>query len=254
MRSLRVHFLSELVASEDLGAVGHTEGRGCVVIDVLRATTTIVAAVAAGARRVVPFLSVEAALEARRVAAREACVLAGERGGWPIDGFDLGNSPAEYTSATVGGRTVLLTTTNGTKALLHARSAGQVIIGAFVNLSAVCTAAADLTHVDLLCAGTDGQITREDVLFAGAVVARLTESPEWQPNDAAVVARDAWLQVAGGRDGDELRARLVAAMRASRGGRNLIEIGMAGDIDLAAEIDRYAIVPRYFADRGEITL
>ncbi len=261
MRPLRVHFLPELVAPEDLGTSSllfdsrqRAIPGGCVVIDVLRATTTIVAAVAAGARRVVPFLSIEAALEAHRVAARKACVLAGERGGRPIDGFDLGNSPAEYTPATVGGRTVLLTTTNGTKALLHARSAGQVIIGAFVNFSAVCAAAADLTHVDLLCAGTDGQITREDVLFAGAVVARLTESPGWQPNDAATVARDAWLHVAGGQNGDALRTRLVAAMRSSRGGLNLIEIGMASDIELAAEIDRYAIMPRYFADRGEITL
>ena len=106
-------------------------------------------------------------------------------------------------------------------------------------------------HVDLLCAGTDGRITREDVLFAGAVVARLTSEPLWVPDDQALIARDAWLQTAGA-EGPQLKARLVAALRASRGGRNLIEIGMEGDIELAADVDRYAISPRFYPSQKKI--
>lgn len=166
----------------------------------------------------------------------------------------MGNSPAEYTSESVGGKTIVMTTTNGTRALLKARKAREVLVGAFVNLAAVCAKLGGSVHVDLLCAGTDGQVTREDVLFAGAVVARLTQEPNWLPDDQALVARDAWLQVANRLEGCDLKAAVAAAMRASLGGRNLIDIGMAGDIELAADIDRYDIVPRFDPKAGRITV
>ncbi len=143
-------------------------------------------------------------------------VLGGERRGLKIEGFDLGNSPAEYTSESVGGKDVVLTTTNGTKALSHARQSAQIYVGAFVNLSAVCAKLSESMHVDLLCAGTDGQITREDVLLAGAVVARLTEQPYWTPDDPALIARDAWLHVAGRVEGSALKARVAGALRQPR--------------------------------------
>ena len=269
MRPLRVHFLPELLqpaewTANPLAFDGDPPiGGTCVVIDVLRATTTIVTALAAGARSIWPCSSIDEARERARdvlkgfprpstsATAPETVVLGGERGGLKIEGFDLGNSPAEYTAESVGGKAVVLTTTNGTKALLHAVGA-KPILGAFVNLSAVCRELGGSVQVDLLCAGTDGKITREDVLLAGAIVARLTEEPHWQPDDQALIARDAWLHVAGRMSGNDLQARLVAALRASRGGRNLIEIGMAADIELAADIDRFTIVPRFHADKGKI--
>src|SRR5215218_3513126 len=112
---LRVHKLPQAVDREEL--VGST----VVVVDLLRATSTICQALAAGATEVVPFLEVSQALEAAEKHGRRDIVLGGERGGKRIDGFDLGNSPAEYTPATVGGRRVFFTTTNGTRALDHAR-------------------------------------------------------------------------------------------------------------------------------------
>jgi 2-phosphosulfolactate phosphatase len=282
MRQLRVHFLPELVTPEKLGersllfeaddddAIDHA----CVVIDVLRATTTIVAAVAAGARFVVPCLTVEEAraraieigpyvrtpgvfgffqrFRAMPTTSPTRSVLGGERRGLKIDGFALGNSPAEYTCESVGGKIVVMTTTNGTKALLHARGAQRILVGAFVNLSAICSALAAYLHVDLLCAGTDGQITREDVLFAGAVVAQMSEQPYWTLDDQAAIVRDAWQQVAGRVHGADLKTRLAAAMRASQGGRNLIEIGMAADIDFAADVDRFDVVPLFEPNPGRI--
>ncbi|MEX0678038.1 MAG: 2-phosphosulfolactate phosphatase [Pirellulales bacterium] len=245
MPNLRVHFLAEMVDPGDLA------GGRSVVVDVLRATTTVVSALVAGARAVVPCLSVD---EARRLASTfppGQAVLGGERGGLPIEGFDLGNSPAEYTPRAVAGKTVVLTTTNGTKALLHCRAAQEIVLGAFVNLSALCgyltqNAQAGATDVNLVCAGTEMHVTREDVLLAGAVAQRLAGAG-WQLDDEAAIARDAWRAVSASATGAELKDRLASALRASRGGGNLIQIGMAGDIELAADVDRFAIVPRFDA-------
>jgi 2-phosphosulfolactate phosphatase len=249
MSDLRVHFLPEYVEPAALA------GGRSVVIDVLRATTTIVHALAAGARAVIPCLEIE---ESRRLASSfppGEVVLAGERGGLPIDGFHLGNSPAEFTPAVVAGKTVVLTTTNGTRALVHSRAASEVLIGAFTNLSALCARLVDgapCDRVDVVCAGTDGHVTREDALAAGAVADRLAAAGTWQLDDAASLARDAWRAVAGAATAGELNDRLLAALRASRGGRNLIRIDLAGDLSLAADVDRFAIVPRFDAQSNRI--
>lgn len=248
MKQLKVHFLPELVAADELA------GGTSVVIDVLRATTTIVHALAAGATAVVPCATIE---EARRRAAAfpaGTATLGGERGGMPIEGFDLGNSPAEYTRAAVGGKTVILTTTNGTQALLHCRQAAEIVVGAFVNLSAVCGVLSLRPRVDLACAGTDGQTTDEDVLLAGAIVERLADDATWRIVGKAENALAMWRRVSAEARGGALKARLVEALRASLGGKNLIAIGMADDLKLAAEIDRFAIVPRYDPVTGRIEL
>jgi 2-phosphosulfolactate phosphatase len=233
---LQVHFLPHLTTPDDLA------GATVVVIDVLRATTTIVHALAAGATLVVPCLEVD---EARQIAARLGAdaVLGGERGGRRINGFHLGNSPAEYTPQTVGGKTVVFTTTNGTRAMLLCARAKRVLLGAFVNLSAVCGAVREEPVVHLLCAGTDGEITREDALFAGAVADELAQGREpasLRLNDQAEIAADAWRTASGNLAAGTL---LTSAFRNSRGGRNLVEIGHEEDLDIAAMIDRFDFVP-----------
>ncbi|HUY93210.1 MAG TPA: 2-phosphosulfolactate phosphatase [Pirellulales bacterium] len=249
MKSLRVHFLPSLTSADELA------GGAVVVIDVLRATTTIIHAVAAGAREVIPCLEIE---DARRMAAGfppGAALLGGERGGVKIDGFDLGNSPEEYNRATVGGKVVVLTTTNGTRAMMLCRQAKRVLVGAFVNASAVARALAQEEQVHLLCAGTEGKITREDVLFAGRVAYRLLgelagSKPE--QNDPCRLARESYqnLLSADGIDlsaGPDSRFEEIAALtqelRHSHGGRNLIDVGLEYDIGVAAQVDRFTIVP-----------
>lgn len=221
-------------------------GRSVVVIDVLRATTTIVYALAHGAAAVIPCLEIS---DARREAAALGAnvLLGGERGGRPIEGFDLGNSPEEYQAVRVRGKTIVMTTTNGTRAMLRCQQARRVLVGAFVNFSAVCEALHGEVDVDLLCAGTDNQVTREDVLFAGAVVddvvqcaAAANEKTPLELNDQALIALDAWRAA---RDDMRQSVELVDRLRSSRGGRNLIDIGHEHDIAIAADIDRFAIVP-----------
>jgi 2-phosphosulfolactate phosphatase len=241
-RILNVHRLPQQVAAEELA------GSMVVVIDVLRATTTICQALASGARDVVPFLEVADALAAAAQADdRSRVVLAGERGGRPIDGFDLGNSPAEYTPDAVRGKRVLLTTTNGTRALHHARYANRVVVGAIVNLSAVVTSVSKEPRVDILCAGTAGRESRDDILAAGALVETLCaeDAVEWHTNDAADAARQLWrtLVAAAKASGRSVSEQLAIELRTTSGGRNLLGIGMNDNLVACAAIDTLAIVP-----------
>jgi 2-phosphosulfolactate phosphatase len=240
---VRVHLLPDLVEPSALA------GRTVVVIDVLRATTTICHALSAGAASVVPCLEIdEARQRARQVSGLVA--LGGERKGLKIEGFDLGNSPTEYTNETVGGRTVVFTTTNGTRAMHRAAQAAEILIGAFVNRAALVRELRTRPRVDLLCAGTFGAITAEDCLLAGAVVDGLAEPRAEVPtdlNDQARLARDAWRTVRNG-------GPLAAALRECQGGRNLIAEGFDADIDTAAVLDRFDFVPRLDPQAGRITV
>lgn len=224
---------------------GATAGGIAVVIDVLRASTTIVAALARGATAVLPRRSIEEALAA--AADHPGAVLGGERGGLKIAGFDLGNSPLEYTADRVAGRPVVITTTNGTAALAACQAAAEVLVGAVVNRAAAAAAAGRLAAerschaVHLVCAGTDGEVTDEDVLAAGAILD--AAGPEAHLDEPARAARDRFRGLAAtGRAG--LEERIATAFRTCRGGENLIALGMAADLAAAAAIDSLAIVPR----------
>lgn len=250
-RILRVHTLPSQIDEQQLA------GSAVIVIDLLRATTTICHALAAGAKGVVPFREIDETLAAAERAGRANVVLGGERGGRRIDGFDLGNSPTEYTPQIVEGRSVFITTTNGTRALYHARMAKRVLVGAIVNLAAVVAAVKDELRVDIVCAGTGGEETFEDILAAGAMVTGLRHfaDAEWQMNNAARVAADAWLQLlcdatAAGRTPAD---QLAFALRDTLGGRNLIEVGLGDDLADCAAMDRLAIVPELDVANWRIT-
>jgi 2-phosphosulfolactate phosphatase len=227
-------------------------------MDVLRATTTIMAALDACCLEVIPCLTTE---EAQVTAARlpgGSVVLGGERDGVRIAGFDLGNSPAEYTPASVAGKTIVFTTTNGTRAMQSCCLAGRVVIGAFVNLSAVCRSVAGDDTVHLLCAGTQGRVTREDVLLAGAIADRLCQPTgrTWEINDQARLAIDGWRAAAAKitrADGSIDAPALAAQLRESQGGLNLAAIGLDGDLLDVAQVDRISAVGVLHLDRWKIT-
>lgn len=142
-----------------------------VVVDVLRATSTIVQALASGYRRVLCCAEIEEALELRERLGEG--VLAGERLAQAIPGFDLGNSPAEFVEPR--GETVILTTTNGTRAIVAAAAGAEtVLVGSLLNLAAVADAARDAGDaVEVVCAGVDGRFTLDDAYCAGRIAALL---------------------------------------------------------------------------------
>lgn len=250
---LKVHYLPQFVAESELA------GSTVVVVDLLRASSTICQALAAGARCVVPSVEVDATWEKAQRLPRSEIVLGGERGGLRIEGFDLGNSPAQYTSDQVFGRTVLFTTTNGTRAIAHARLAMRVLIGAAVNRRALVESLAHTERVDILCAGTGGQVTREDILTAGALVEeifRRTPAHDLETNSWADAARGEWqeLLTAAGALGRTANEQLALELRRTTGGKNLLALGYESDLAWCARLDALDVVPELDAASGEIRL
>ncbi len=235
---------------------GACAGGIAVVIDVLRASTTIITALAHGAARVRPVLTVE---EARAEAAALGTLLGGERGGLKIQGFDLGNSPREYSRDRVGGRSIVITTTNGTAALHACSGAADVLIGAVVNRSAVAAAAHALAlkhggcDVHLVCAGTEGAVTEEDLLAAGAILDAAVQHHGCSEDSLDAAGREALgffrATVAAGPSAAEAIAREFAS---SIGGRNLIDLGMDADLPVSAAIDSLPVVPRLGGSENDL--
>lgn len=216
------------------------------MIDVLRASTTIATALAHGAARVRPVTGID---EARTVAASLGnALLGGERGGVRIAGFDLGNSPLEYSRDRIAGRPLVITTTNGTAALAACLSAREVLVGAIVNSGAVAAAvrrlaaATGTNDVHLVCAGTDGVPSGEDLLGAGAILAAAAPAGADDVLDAAArTARAAFSRMLGSGDP---RGQIVAEFRRAPGGANLVALGMEADLPACAVRDSIGAVPR----------
>jgi 2-phosphosulfolactate phosphatase len=228
-RPVAVHLLPELVEPASL------VGGVAIVIDVLRATTTIVHALAAGCTLIRPVAEVDAAQQLADHLPAGKVLLAGERNGKPLSGFDLGNSPREYTSAKCAGTTLVLTTTNGTRALIRAATAARVLVGAFVNYSAVCE---QLRHderpLHVICAGNAGTPALEDTLLAGGFVEFVCAHQPTDLNDSARLAWDTF---------ENHRNLLDEALALSSGGTHLQTIGYGADLALAAKIDAFNFVP-----------
>src|ERR1051326_2460008 len=215
----------------------------CVVFDVLRATTSIVTALANGAAAVSPVADIADALEVR--VRDHRMVLAGERDGLRIQrnltgsiDFDLGNSPREFTAEKVAGRTIVITTTNGTRALRACAHAGTVFVASFLNLRATATfLQRELCNHSLLivCSGTFEQTAYEDVLAAGALCDLLSPNfAEAQVADSAQIARTLF----------QLEQNdLTAALKKSRNGRRLLSRPeLSPDVDFCAQRDIFPLV------------
>lgn len=225
-------------------------GAQAVIVDLLRASTTICAALHAGAACVRPVLEPDEAIAISKTIEPGRRILGGERRGVLIPGFDLGNSPRESTPARMGGRELIFTTTNGTRAIFAASGAGaaRVVIGCFANLSAlVASLVADGRDVQVVCAGTNGEVSMEDVLCAGAIVSRLVAAGfAHHSDDQSRIAERLYESASAEREG------VLHMLRGSRGGRNLVQIGLDDDIRDCAEIDRWPVVPEFDAANGAL--
>lgn len=162
-----------------------------VIIDVLRATSTILTALYNGCRDIVPTIEIEEAVNISRIYEKDSFLLCGERNITAIDGFHLSNSPAEYTEDIVKGKTLLFTTTNGTRAIRKASDAGEVIIAALNNVDAVSDYLLSKEgDIVFICAGTDKKFSLDDIVAAGAVISRMVKrDPAIVVSDLAYVCR-----------------------------------------------------------------
>ena len=217
------------------------QGRVVLVIDVLRASTTVAVALANGAKAVIPFESSDEVIDRAKQFEREDVLLAGERKMHAISGFDLGNSPREYTPDVVEGKTVLLTTTNGTVVLAGLQGARDVVVASYVNYSAVSAmiraAARGASDVTIVCAGRDRQFALEDAACAGRFARGVTRRlANVRLNDAAQAC--CLLDKRYGDDLDRL-------FEDSEHGRALKEAGYAEDLAVCAEVDAHPVIPIY---------
>jgi len=206
-----------------------------VVVDVVRATTTIVEALANGARAIYPTASTEEAVKLAGSLGRDDTLLCGERRAAKVEGFDLGNSPGEFTRATVEGKRLVMSTTNGTRAFIAGEEGERLLACAFTNLGAVAAAVEGAESLAVLCAGREDLFALEDALCAGYLIERIAGSRGDEPelNDAALAART----LAGTLHPDRTFLAQVGA------GRTLMEIGLGDNLEICTEMDRHTIVP-----------
>lgn len=211
-------------------------GAHAVVVDVLRATTTIATALANGAAGVIPVAEPEDAIAVGHRLGRERVLFCGERNALRIEGFDLDNSPASFTAQAVAGKTLVLTTTNGTRALRAVANAASVRTAALVNRTAVADA---LAHEDgdvvIVCAGESNGFALEDALGAGALVDTLLALiADVDLCDGARAAALLYRSVAN---------RLADAVASADHAQALAKCGFAGDVTRCAALDTLTVVP-----------
>lgn len=216
-----------------------------VMIDVLRASSTICAAFYNGAREIIPFDEVGKAVGVYANLSKESRFLGGERDGVKQEGFDAGNSPLEYTSDRIEDRTIIFTTSNGTKIFVKAKQAKKRYIGAFVNLNIVLNEIYSYiendkkegkdTNITFLCAGTNGRVSYEDMTCAGAFLDSLNKKyTDCELTDSAEVAKNLYT----------LHSPVLGEfLKTKSHARHLESLGMSEDIEICFEIDKYPVAP-----------
>jgi 2-phosphosulfolactate phosphatase len=220
MNSIEVCFTPELIHLHEV------KGKLVVVVDIFRATSTMVAALAHGVTEILPF----ADLESCRAMQAQGYLIAGERDGLTAPGFELGNSPVAYLEGNYAGKKLAMTTTNGTLALDKSKGASEILIGAFPNLKATASYIQS-RNLDVLihCAGWKGRFNLEDSLYAGALVQALSSSHANQ-EDGAIAMSSLFA-----KEGDNLTSYLAQASHAKR----LQNHGIEADIAFCLTLNRY---------------
>ena len=217
-----------------------TSGRLVVIIDVLRASTTVAAALANGAKTVVPLPTADEVMLRARDFEKSAVRTAGERKMQPIPGFDLGNSPGAFTAEAVEGKTILLTTSNGTRALLGVQGARDIVIASYVNFTAVLALMKVASNADMdiaiICAAEDGVFALEDAGCAGRFARAIPKRAGMELNDAAAAS-----VLIDRKYGDNI----AKIFQDSFHGKELKAAGFGDDLATAAAVDSYSVVPIY---------
>lgn len=231
MNNLEVVFTPEEIKNRRLS------DKLIVVIDVLRASSTIITALAYGCRGLVPILSPEQAKEKAQQFKKEEVLLGGEREGRKIKGFDLGNSPREYQKEIVEDRIIIFSTTNGVKTLERVRGAFRIIIASFLNLQATFNYCSKFQgDILLACAGKEGYFSLEDTVCAGMLINSLRDiySDTCQEVDTNLTAQILYKKFGN---------NILEMLRKSQHGRYLESIGLRKDLEFCSQLDIFNIVP-----------
>lgn len=207
-----------------------------VIIDIFRATSTIAAALHNGAEKVIPIASVEECMAMSH--SIPGCITAGERDGKVVPGLQYGNSPLDYHPEFIQGKTLALTTTNGTKLLHMVKDADTIITGSFLNMDAVVAyLRRQNKHVVLACAAWKDRVNMEDTLFAGAVVQQLQDVFQCTC-DSALMARSLYVQAA-------VQPSLLDYMKSSSHYARLSAYGLIKDMEYCTTPNQHPVVPLY---------
>jgi 2-phosphosulfolactate phosphatase len=211
--------------------------RAVVVIDVLRATSVIVHAISRGAMEIIPVITVDEAFRLAKTFPAGTTLLGGERGSQKIPGFDLGNSPREYVTERIGGKRVILTTTNGTRAFHAVSGGGQILVASFFNIAATAQRCFELgKDVLLFLSGDEGKFSLEDAVCGGMAIERFLhrDRDSIHLTDAASGAYFLYQQ---------FKQNLIEAFRVSNHGKDLINKGLEEDLAYCAKVDMTDVVP-----------
>jgi 2-phosphosulfolactate phosphatase len=220
----------DVCLSPDLMHLYPVHDRTVVVVDILRATSCMTTAFAHGIKSITPFAKLEDCLAMKA----KGYYTSGERDGKKVDGFDLGNSPFEYMDQKLKGQQIAFTTTNGTQAIAKSIGAQEIVIGSFLNLSAVVEHLKQgSSNILVVCAGWKGKVNLEDTLFAGAIIEHLgnTIEPEC---DAPLAARHLYR---------EARHDMVDFLKDSSHVKRLGKLNIHKDIEFCLTPDLYQVVP-----------
>lgn len=220
----------EVCLTPDLVHLYGVENKVVVVVDILRATSCMTTAIANGIKSIIPVATLDECMALKS----KVCITAAERDGKMAEGFDIGNSPFSYMEKSLQGKTVAMTTTNGTLAITKSKEAEEVVVGSFLNKSAVINYLISQPHdVLVLCAGWKGKMNLEDTLFAGAVVEGVKDYFDTE-NDSAITARILYNTAK-----DDMLSFLANSSHAKR----LSRLNIVKDIEFCLTEDVYNVVP-----------
>ena len=232
----------DVIISADHIKPSALENKIAVIIDVLRATTVITNALNNGCKRVIPMLSSEESLE-RAASLGEHCLLGGERQAIRIPGFDLSNSPLEYTKEVVANKTLIMTTTNGTRAIKGSEEAERILIASINNAGAVAELLASLNRdVVFVNAGTYGELSLEDFICAGYIISLMEAKASVALTDIAFMAKNIY----------ENNPDIISYVKHAAHYERLKSLGLEGDLECCMKKNILSVVPEYV--QGEIII
>ena len=227
MRRIDLYFTPAEISEEEIGR------KTVVVVDILRASASIIRALKNGSRGIIPTQSIDEATELAHSLGRENVLLCGEREGRRIDGFDLGNSPLEFKRKVVEGKILIFATTNGSKAIASAQGANTVVVGSFLNFKALLRYLSKVdTDLAIICAGKLGKFAVEDAVGGGMFVNHLQAE---ELNDGAMAAQALYQRYS---------QDILGMLRSSSHGRYLTELGFEEDISFCGRLNSVNLIPK----------